>query len=541
MSLFVKKESILISSKNSFKLIFILFCFSFSTFLYSKSPKKWKGITKKHMGKSDSSLCSKSHYKSSSRVSPLMKNLLNDMAPYLKKGTVDSFRVFSGNNFASTRVYRTGDEIFGLAKNLIANAKHEVLLQTFLYEKNSMGVIKLREGVEALEERLKKEEKKGKKIRPVNVKILIDNQSGLVGYVLEKSGLLWKGLKQGNPEGHDVYGLGFKRPIDKKYVRIEVQLYNHTMNGANHSKTIVIDRSLGIVTGANLMKYHDKYKKWGDISPETDHAFFVMGSVGKGLAEDFYFAWEKGSKYFTNDPEKMVPRSGHNELDRLKRFKLPKVVERWVTKRILEKGVPMALITRRAVNMPLSRKSDNPQDQALLSLFRNAKSNINIVSPNLNAPPLMKAMVKTLKRGVDINILLSKNYQDFISKMPLAGGTNLKNVKKILAKRNKFAKKNPKKKVGIFNIRWFVDRKGRISKEEGKDKDKLAKWTSHTKYMSVDNQLTLIGSANMDSQSWYYSRELNIALDHHEITRKWCNLVFRTDFLRALPFDPNEK
>ncbi len=64
---------------------------------------------------------------------------------------------------------------------------------------------------------------------------------------------------------------------------------------------------------------------------------------------------------------------------------------------------------------------------------------------------------------------------------------------------------------------------------------------SYDIYMCVDNQITVVGSANMDSQSWYYSRELNIAIDHHEITRKWCNLVFRTDFLRALKFDPNEK
>ena len=72
---------------------------------------------------------------------------------------------------------------------------------------------------------------------------------------------------------------------------------------SNHSKSFVVDRRAGVVMGANLMKYHDKFKEWGNISPETDHAFFVLGSIGKGLAEDFYFAWEKGDKYFTNDPK----------------------------------------------------------------------------------------------------------------------------------------------------------------------------------------------------------------------------------------------
>ena len=105
----------------------------------------------------------------------------------------------------------------------------------------------------------------------------------------------------------------------------------------------------------------------------------------------------------------------------------------------------------------------------------------------------------------------------------------------------KYKRKNPNKKVGKFNMRWFVDRKGRLSRQFGKSKSKLDKWTSHTKYMSVDNQVTVVGSSNMDNQSWYYSRELNIAIDHHEITRKWCNNVFRTDYFRAKPFDPKDK
>ncbi|MDC0255432.1 phosphatidylserine/phosphatidylglycerophosphate/cardiolipin synthase family protein [Bacteriovoracales bacterium] len=529
-----------------FKHIFILsMAFSFSTYainVQQKKENKWKGITDKHLSKSDTSFCSKDHYKiKPPRLSSLMKKLLKDISPYVKKGTVDSFRFFSGINYASRRVYRTNDEIFDLTKGLIENAQHEVLLQTYLYQKNSKSVVKLREGIENLEKRLKQEEKRGKKIKPVVVKILIDNQSGLVGKIIAKQGWLFKGLDFKNPDGPDVYGLGFAKPVDKKYVRLEVQLYNHTLLGANHSKSVVVDRSMGIVMGANLMKYHDKFKKWGNISPETDHGFFVMGSIGKGLAQDFYFAWEKGDKYVTNDPANMVPRSPFEQIEGMKRFKIPKLVKQWTTKRILENNVPMVLLTKKAVNKPWKRKGDNPQDKGLLSLFKNAKHNINFVTPNLNARPIIDGLLNAIKRGVDINIVLSKNYQDSIGVIPGVGGTNLKNVKKILKKIKKFRKKNPRKKVGKFNIRWFVDRKGRLSREYGTDKDKLSKWTSHTKYMSIDNQVTIVGSTNMDNQSYYYSRELNIAIDHYEITRKWCNLVFRTDFLRAKPFDPNEK
>ncbi|MEC7182525.1 MAG: phospholipase D family protein, partial [Bdellovibrionota bacterium] len=201
----------------------------------------------------------------------------------------------------------------------------------------------------------------------------------------------------------------------------------------------------------------------------------------------------------------------------------------------------MALLTKKSVNVPWKRSSNNPQDQAMISLFKHAKENINFVTPNLNAKPIMNGLMSALKRGVNVNMVMSKNYQDIISMMPGVGGTNYKNVKKMMKELKKFKRKNPNKKVGKFNMRWFVDRKGRLSRQFGKTKSKLDKWTSHTKYMSVDNQVTVVGSSNMDNQSWYYSRELNIAIDHHEITRKWCNSVFRTDYFRAKPFDPKDK
>ena len=54
--------------------------------------------------------------------------------------------------------------------------------------------------------------------------------------------------------------------------------------------------------------------------------------------------------------------------------------------------------------------------------------------------------------------------------------------------------------------------------------------------MSADNQVTIVGSANFDEQSFYNSRELNVIFDGHKLTKKWCQNVFKTDFLRAKPF-----
>ena len=138
-------------------LTFIFICFSLAKAhgldTKQKDPRnksKWKKIAEKHLSKTDSSFCSKNIYKvNGPKLSPLMKKMIKDISPYIEKGTVGSFRFFSGSNFASRRVYRAGDEIFELTKGLIENAEHEVLVQTYLYQKDSLGVVKLREGMES--------------------------------------------------------------------------------------------------------------------------------------------------------------------------------------------------------------------------------------------------------------------------------------------------------------------------------------------------------------------------------------------------------
>lgn len=80
----------------------------------------------------------------------------------------------------------------------------------------------------------------------------------------------------------------------------------------------------------------------------------------------------------------------------------------------------------------------------------------------------------------------------------------------------------------IFSI--FV---GRLSRNPGGNYRKNRKYSSHTKYLSADNQITFVGSVNLDSQSFYYSKELVVAVDDHEITKNWCRKVFKPDFFKG--------
>ena len=102
----------------------------------------------------------------------------------------------------------------------------------------------------------------------------------------------------------------------------------------------------------------------------------------------------------------------------------------------------------------------------------------------------MELIVETLGRGVDVNFLLSKNYQDY-NKLYQQGGTNndavnwirkkwlklvskktktsvnlITEIQKGMIKQEADKPKGQRKRIGDFNLTWFVTRGGNISGEE---------------------------------------------------------------------------
>jgi phosphatidylserine/phosphatidylglycerophosphate/cardiolipin synthase-like enzyme len=52
--------------------------------------------------------------------------------------------------------------------------------------------------------------------------------------------------------------------------------------------------------------------------------------------------------------------------------------------------------------------------------------------------------------------------------------------------------------------------------------------------LSADDQIAIIGSANMDTQSWYQSRELNVLVDSAVIVKAWEEAIFTKNLSRAV-------
>ena len=174
-------------------------------------------------------------------------------------------------------------------------------------------------------------------------------------------------------------------------------------------------------------------------------------------------------------------------------------------------SVPMALVNRPPYGWTDSNNVFVPQNEAWLSLIRNAEHNIFIQTPDLNAAPLLPALVEALKRGVEVTYYVCFGYNDYGEMIPGQGGTNDQVSQALVAS---LPEDGPER--GLLHIYDYV----------GKDQDhpihhSFKARSCHIKLLIVDDCVGIQGSGNQDTQSWFHSQEVNVMVDSQEICRKW--------------------
>ncbi|KAM0228267.1 hypothetical protein ACHAP5_011986 [Fusarium lateritium] len=175
------------------------------------------------------------------------------------------------------------------------------------------------------------------------------------------------------------------------------------------------------------------------------------------------------------------------------------------------KPVPMALVSRPPYGAIDSKSIHVPQNEAWLSLIRNAKHSVFIQTPDLNAAPLVPALIEALKRGVEVTYYVCFGYNDPGEMIPGQGGTNDQISQSLTAS---LPKDGPERK--LLHIYNYV----------GKDQDhpihqSFKARSCHIKLLIVDESVGIQGSGNQDTQSWFHSQEINIMVDSKEICCKW--------------------
>lgn len=179
--------------------------------------------------------------------------------------------------------------------------------------------------------------------------------------------------------------------------------------------------------------------------------------------------------------------------------------------------VPMALVSRPAYGAVDRRSIHVPQNEAWLSLIRNAQKSIFIQTPDLNAAALIPALAEALKRGVEVTYYVCFGYNDSGEIIPGQGGSNEQAAQHLISQLPVLGTERSR-----LHIHNYV----------GKDQDhpihnSFKSRSCHIKLLIADEAVGVQGSGNQDTQSWYHSQEINVMVESKEICEKWREAIER--------------
>jgi len=400
-------------------------------------------------------------------ASERFRTIYESARPFARRGSVPESVFVTTENAVSPEVFVSGPEIYPAMADAVVAAKREVLLQTYGWDVGSDGSNRLLAAFGQLQERRLREGETGP---PVVVRINLDTRA-LSNAHFARIGALAGALG----------ALG----LDAAHVRFEVGAFVHGSLGSLHPKTLVVDSRVAIVGGANVEKWHDDAVAWYDA------AFRVEGAAAQALAHDFAFRW-KDTKLWTCGADTREPSRC---LGKPPKLEIP------AAEPTRGACLPVLIASRDGDGMPFSNRNDNPQNRAWIGAMRAATTLVRIHTPNLNDDRAKKMILETVRRGVRVELILSKGFNDVLQSLPGQGGTNEENVRALGE-----ALRSEPEACGRLDIRWYATDELRPVVGNGP-------FQNHTKYLSLDGAVAIVGSGNMDTQSWNQSHETNIVVD----------------------------
>ncbi|MBA3456717.1 MAG: phosphatidylserine/phosphatidylglycerophosphate/cardiolipin synthase family protein, partial [Deltaproteobacteria bacterium] len=253
-------------------------------------------------------------------------------------------------------------------------------------------------------------------------------------------------------------------------------------------------------------------------APWRDSGYRFTGDIAISLLADFDSAWRKGHAW----------TCGADETRTIDQCIAPNPRPTYTVRRATlpaETCRPMLVATRQTDADPRSNRIDNTQDQAFLAGFSSASRLIRVRTPNLNDDAAKSALVAAITRGVRVEVMLSKGFNDISENLPGQGGDNMMNVRMLYDALSAAGVTAPCDKL---KIRWYSRNGTHPVLDNGL-------YASHAKYTSIDEAVAIVGTANMDTQSWNNSREVNVVVDDPALAQAWDAQLFVADFDRGVP------
>ncbi|WXK34563.1 phosphatidylserine/phosphatidylglycerophosphate/cardiolipin synthase family protein (plasmid) [Mycetohabitans rhizoxinica] len=485
--------------------------------------------------------------------------LLQGIAEAARAGasTIGAQNVETKNNKVLSTVLRTDDEVGPAVYDLVRNAKHTVQLQTYLFYEKSESAKWLHKALDDLQARQRERRATGKTVEPVTVEVFLDDSQGLAhqdlpgdGGRLQKARVL-KGRRD-IPRRNAVsnYGIGYPAKLDPSLVRLTVRGLKHFDRGSLHSKTLLVDNQIALVSTNNFKGTHHKLSMDGEA--RFDAGVVFSGGACAAISDDLagIAMLTRGNVLGSNEGEEQS-RSDNEGAYVLPRTHYPALaggeIKPWawqgfnalsgqqrvddILKKLqqfrasgLDNGKQHIVVLSKPVDRSFySRSNDSAQRAAFLHALRNARSYIRITNVNLNVPEVIDALVDAVRRGVHVEALLPDGAMEVLSAMDAK--TNFQAFYELQSRVDAMEGKSH-----FLDLRWQASPRGELpGKGSGAD--------NHAKYMSVDG-VAIIGSTNLDVQSWKYSAECSTAIADRKTVEMLDRDCFVDLFRYGVPFKP---
>lgn len=350
---------------------------------------------------------------------------------------------------------------------------------------------------------------------------------------------------------------------------IEIKIYNPGMNvgkgifgkikklatdfrGANqrmHNKTFIVDNQLVITGGRNIA---DEYFDYDHEYNFRDRDVFLLGDPSNQVQNSFAEFWKSELSVDLVDLAKEIPERIHDENKFAPLHEYACNPENfWPEIRTSIENLPQAFEAIKVSNKivwldSIEYVSDKPgkndetsglagggaSTSRLIELVKNAKKSIDIQSPYLVTTELSRGLfAEAIKRGVQIRILTNS----------LASTDNLE----AFAGYQKDRKKLLETGVRIFEFK--PDAKVRTDIMTGvlhQNLEHTPIFGLHAKSMVIDNEISVIGTFNLDPRSANLNTECMVIINSTEITKgvsEGMNIEFQEEnaWETTLDFNPD--
>jgi phosphatidylserine/phosphatidylglycerophosphate/cardiolipin synthase-like enzyme len=432
--------------------------------------------------------------------------------------------IYTRENIFDRKAYIRGPAIFQAHRRLIAEAQEEVLLQTYVWESESASAREIMQGLEDLQTNRQKLCPNCRE--PVVVRILANYGPTLLD-VVNKIIAGVPILDYGADARKAIMAMG----LDPKVLDLQVLTYAHKGFGSNHVKNLVVDGQIALVTGANAQRFNDPDINWYDVG------YVMGGDIAKGLRIDAINNMIRAGLGTEKDGDQHLARGLGVSYD--KTFETIYPVEKMMEDPFIDSvGIPAVIAARNGNGVP-STSNNNAQNRAFQAVFQGARSVIKLQTPNLNDDAAIREVAAAVRRGVRVEMVLSKLFNCESESAIGQGGQNEMGALRFLREFSAAAPQGP-----LHDLRWFAMMQDgqavRVVDNVRAKKPEERKNNAHAKFLAVDGEVAVIGSANMDTQSWNQSRELNVLVFHPEIVEAWQNQVFSANFSIAQALTPAE-